>query len=153
MSFDKVFNGVMNVTEKLFCRSKIIAAADVPKQPFYIRMIAPLCWEATGQRVEIPYVQLIIGIIVTVASLYPAIVGGEYVVYVINCLVILLSSFYLAIRFSYVPKEKATISTCDIMVIQLVVYVLFVDYMYNDFIKTFYNKILKPNLFPTPKIS
>jgi len=142
----------MKVTENLFCRSKIIPAKDVPTQPFYIRMIAPLCWEATGREVQIPYVQIAVGVLITIISIFPAVVGGEYIAYIIHSLVILTSSFYLAIRFIYVPKEKATITTCDIMVIQTVVYVLFVNYMYNDFLKTFYTKVLSPILYPPKRI-
>jgi len=153
MFIDKVFNSIMNITEKIFCRSKIIPVNDVKTQPFYIRFFAPLFTEPSGKNVEIPYVQLIIGFIVTLISIYPAIVGGEYIVYILLSIVILLSSTYLAIRFSYVTKEKSSITMCDVFVIQTVVYVLFVDYMYNDFLKTFYKKVLSPIIYPHQKIT
>ena len=148
MFIDKIFNTIMNVTEKLFCRSKLIPVGDLKNQPSYIRFLAPLFIEPTGRNVEIPYVQLILALIITLVSLFPFLVGGEYVVYILISIVVLLSSTYLAIRFSYVTKEKSAITMCDVFVIQTVVYVLFVDYMYNDFLKTFYNNIYLPVIYP-----
>ena len=150
MSIDKALNPVMKVVNNIFCYTKTITPDKLPQQPFYIRMIAPFCWESTGKRVEIPLMQLFIGILVTLISLVPSIVGGSYVVYIINSFVILFLSTYLAIRFSYVTKENATITTCDIFIIQTVVYVLFVDYMYNDFMKTFYSKVISPMFIHPP---
>lgn len=149
MFIDKIFNTITNIIENLFCRSKLILEKDLPNQPSYIRFLAPFFIEPkTGKNIEIPYVQLILGLIITVVSIFPFLVGGEYVVYILISIIILLSSTYLAIRFSYVTKEKSAITMCDVFVIQTVVYVLFVDYMYNDFLKTFYTKIYLPVLYP-----
>jgi hypothetical protein len=150
MGFDTAFNVIMRGTNALFCYTRKIPIGELPNQPAYIRFIAPFTTSPSGKFIEIPIVQLIIVIIVTVISVAPAIVGGQYVVYIINCFVILFLSTYLAIRFSYVTKENSQVTICDIFVIQTVVYVLFVDYMYNDFLKTFYNKVLLPMYLHPP---
>lgn len=151
MSVDKFINPIMRVINNIFCYTKTITADKLPLQPWYIRLIAPLCWDPSGKRVEIPLMQVFIAILVTVISLVPSVVGGAYVVYVINSCIIMFLSIYLAIRFSYITKENSIVNPCDVFIIQTVVYVLFVDYMYNDFMKTFYTKVLKP-VFLNPPI-
>ena len=141
MSVDKFINPIMRVINNIFCYTKTITADKLPLQPWYIRLIAPLCWDPSGKRVEIPLMQVFIAILVTVISLVPSVVGGAYVVYVINSCIIMFLSIYLAIRFSYITKENSIVNPCDVFIIQTVVYVLFVDYMYNDFMKTFYKKL------------
>jgi len=93
-----------------------------------------MCWIP----IEIPILQYAICIIQTVVSFYPDTVWGPNGVFIFNTIVLGFLTTYLALRFglsSFVSKKHKEITECDSFIIQTIIFVLVVNYVYHEFLK------------------
>jgi hypothetical protein len=108
--------------QQFFCWNVVI--------PFPFPSTKGLCWKP----MEIPVLQYAICIIQTVISFYPDTIWGPNNVFIFNTFVLGFLTLYLALRFAWVTEKHSKITECDKFVVQTLVYVITVSYVYNQFV-------------------
>jgi hypothetical protein len=123
-TYETKFDNFISGVKMFFCWNYTI------KYP-YPNSDAKICYYS----LEIPILQCAICLIQIVISFYPDTVWGPKGVFIFNTVIIGFLTLYLALRFSWITEKHKEITECDTFVIQTVVFVITINYVYNEFLK------------------
>jgi hypothetical protein len=130
------FDNFIYIVKSFFCWEVEIKYPDMYSYYNNKETTKQLCWES----IEIPVLQYAICIIQSVLCFFPESIWGNSIggvsnVFIFNTFVTIFLTAYLALRFAWVTEEHRKITECDSFVIQTVVFIMSVNYLYYEFLR------------------